>query len=334
MRARQRGEDRMTEDNMRKISRAELKKAILAVEAERSKHPVEFRPNPAQYPKLHSSHRASEKLVSEFLRKAGLDSKKLEALQEQQSAELQRIVDKHKADALRRASRHEDTLHSSILEQSKALQALAVQGDFFPNPSFSLDTPYVIWTTPLLALSDSSAVPFGSWAKFKVTSSRSQGTQKVGFYFYWSNPYDVYAVINATTFMSATGHVKAHAPWTFGVNTSRVDVEARFALWFGLPQQTASTPYASEFLGGTRAFGSTTTGGDASSVSISTGVNLNKTMFAVPPKHVVVFEVALAVSYENDDGDIEADFQSGGFKITCPVVVVSLLNSPSGGVVA
>jgi len=45
-------------------------------------------------------------------------------------------------------------------------------------------------------------------------------------------------------------------------------------------------------------------------------------------------EVALAVSYDNDHGNIEADFQSGGFKIACPVVVISLLNSPSGGVVA
>jgi hypothetical protein len=38
--------------------------------------------------------------------------------------------------------------------------------------------------------------------------------------------------------------------------------------------------------------------------------------------------MALTVEYENDDGDIEADFESGDFKIACPVVVFSLLNSP------
>jgi hypothetical protein len=53
-------------------------------------------------------------------------------------------------------------------------------------------------------------------------------------------------------------------------------------------------------------------------------------MFAVPPGDVVVFEVALLLEYENDSGDIEADFESGDFQISCPVVVLSLLNSPPG----
>lgn len=313
---------------MKKISKAEIKKAILAVEAERLKHPVVFRPDYAKYPKLLSGRRASEKMVSEFLREAGLDMKKFEALQEKRSVERQRIVDKHKTDALQRASRQKDALHSSILEQSKALRDLASKGDFFPNPSFSLDTPFLIWTTPLLALSDSAAVPFGSWAKFKIVTSKYQGTQKVGFYFYWTNPYDDYAVINASTFMSSTGHVKSHAPWTFGVNTSWVIVSARFGLWIGWPQQAASSPYETVFLGSTGAYGDTFTGGGTNAISISAGVNLNKTMFPVPPGKVVVFEVALAVEYENDDGNIEADFESGDFKIACPVVVFSLLNSP------
>jgi hypothetical protein len=51
-------------------------------------------------------------------------------------------------------------------------------------------------------------------------------------------------------------------------------------------------------------------------------------MFAVAPGKGVVFEVALALDYRNDSGDIEADFESGDFKIACPVVVFSLLNSP------
>jgi hypothetical protein len=30
----------------------------------------------------------------------------------------------------------------------------------------------------------------------------------------------------------------------------------------------------------------------------------------------------------NDNGDIEADFESGDFQISCPGVVFSLLNTP------
>ncbi len=41
-------------------------------------------------------------------------------------------------------------------------------------------------------------------------------------------------------------------------------------------------------------------------------------------------EVALALDCYNDSGNIDADFASGDFKIACPVVVFSLLNSPPG----
>lgn len=313
---------------MKKISKAELKKAILAVEAKRSQHPIAFRPDRAQYLRLQKSRQTSEKMISGFLREAGLEMQKFQALQEQRGVELERIVAKHKTDALRRASRQKDTLHSSIVKQSEALRSLATQPDFFPHPSFSLDTPFLIWTTPLRPLADSAAVPFASWAKFRIATSEYRGTQKVGFYFYWANPFRKHAVINAATFMSATGHLRSNAPATFGVNTSWVEATARFGLWFGFPRDVASTSYATEFLGSTGAFGSTFSGEGTNASSISAGVSLSQTMFAVPPGNVVVFEVALALEYENDDGNIEADFESGDFRIGCPVVVFSLLTKP------
>lgn len=315
---------------MMQISKAALKKAIVAVESERARQPVAFQPDRTQLSVLQKSRKASDKAVSGFLSQAGLNLKAFQTLQGERSAVLDQFVAQQKADALRRAAKQKGTLHSSIVAQSKALKGLASLGDFFPYPSFNLDTPFLIWTTPLGPISDSAAVPFGSFAKFKVKASRYQGTQKIGFYFYWANPFSNYAVINATTFMSATGHLKAHAPWTVGVNTSRVAARAQFGLWYGFPGDVASTDYESAFLGDIGAFGSTFTGGSTRGVSISAGVSLNKTMFPVPPGKVVVFEVALFVDYENDDGNIEADFETGAFKITCPVVVFSLLNMPPG----
>jgi hypothetical protein len=314
---------------MAKISKAALKKAILAVEAERAASPVAFRPDRAQRAALQKSRRASSGAVSRFLAEAGLDMKQFQAAQERRSAELERMIAKQKADALRRA-RQKPTLHSNIVGQTRALQALSSRPDFFPHPSFTLDTPFLIWTTPLQSIADSAAVPFGSWARFKFKTSQYQGTQKLGFYFYWVNSYSDYVVINAATFMSATGHLKSHAPWTVGVNTSWIEATAKFGLWFGWPNNVDSTDYATEFLGHTGAYGDTWTGGDTNGASISAGVSLNKTMFAAPPGQAVVFEVALAVEYENDEGDIEADFESGNFNITCPLVVFSLLNVPPG----
>jgi hypothetical protein len=311
---------------MKTFSKAELRKAILEAESERSKHPAAPRPTDAQRLRLQKSRQGSETLVSQFLMDAGLDLKKLETLHERRTAELDRIVEKHKTDALRRASRKKDPVRATLVKQSQAWRDLAPRGDFFPYPSFSLDTPFLIWTTPLLPL-DSAAVPFASWAKFRVATSES-GSQKVSFYFYWPSPYTDYAVIDAATYMSATGHLRAHAPWTVGVNTSEVYATAVFGIWFGVPRDVWSPSYETAFLGATGAFGSTFTGGDVEGYSISAGVGLNETMFAVPPRNVVVFEVGLIIDYDNDDGNIEADFEHGEFQIACPVVVFSILNTP------
>jgi hypothetical protein len=317
------------EDSMKKISTAELKKAILSVEAERAKRPAPFRPDRTQRAALQKSRQASDKMVSGFLKEAGLDLKKFQALQEQRSVELERMVAQHKAEALRLAKQRKGTIQSSIAAQSKALGDLGARSDFFPYPTFTLDAPFLIWTIPLADIADSAAVPFGSWAKFDFKTSNSL-TQKVGFYFYWANPYTDYAVINAATFMSASGHLRAHAPWGLGVNTSAVYAWALLNLWFGWPTGVTSSNYDAAYLGSIGAMSQTFLGPDVEATSISSGVSLSTTMFAVPPNDVVVFEVALALDCENDSGNIDADFASGDFQIACPVVVFSLLNSPPG----
>jgi hypothetical protein len=152
----------------------------------------------------------------------------------------------------------------------------------------------------------------------------------VGFYFYWVNPYQDYAVINAATFMSATGHLRAHAPWGLGVNDAGVWAYADLNLWHGWPTAVVSNTSDSAYLGATGAMSNTFLGPDTESTSVSSGVSLSTTMFPVAPNTVVVFEVAVEFDCDINGGDIEADFQSGDFKIACPVVVFSLVNSPPG----
>jgi hypothetical protein len=105
---------------------------------------------------------------------------------------------------------------------------------------------------------------------------------------------------------------------------------ALFNLWFGWPTGVTSSTYASAWLGRSGALSTSFIGPDVEGTSISSGVSLSTTMFAVPPGDVVVFEVALELDYDNDSGNIDADFASGDFQIACPVVVFSLLNSPPG----
>jgi hypothetical protein len=84
-------------------------------------------------------------------------------------------------------------------------------------------------------------------------------------------------------------------------------------------------------LGATGAFAQTFIGGETNGRSISAPYErLNTAEFPVPPGNVAIFEVALQLEYENDSGNIEADFQSGDFRIICPKLNVSVLNSPPG----
>jgi len=109
-----------------------------------------------------------------------------------------------------------------------------------------------------------------------------------------------------------------------------VEADALFNVWFGWPTGVTSSNYDAAYLGAIGAMSQTFFGPDTEATSVSDGVSLSTTMFAVPPNDVVVFEVALSLDCYNDDGNIDADFASGDFQIACPVVVFSLLNSPPG----
>ncbi len=103
---------------------------------------------------------------------------------------------------------------------------------------------------------------------------------------------------------------------------------AWFGLWFGVSNDLNPADYVTEPLGGAEAYGSLYTGADVESTTLSTGTSLSRTMFAVPPRGVVVFEVALPIDYDNDDGNIEAisraaisDRMSGGGVLTAEFAV-------------
>jgi hypothetical protein len=317
---------------MAKISTAALKRGLIAAEKKRLKDPVSLGPDPARYPKLLTAQRAGATLYDEFFRQAGLNTRKFGALRKQHGAELARIVEQEKAESIKRASRAKDTVHSSIKNQTQALQALVAGNGFFPFPSFSLDKPFLIWATPHSnILSDSNIEPFNSWAKIRVRKSGSDGREKVSFYFLWSNPSNFYAVISAATFMSATGHLNATSYGGLsGIDPtsrySQLGCSANFALWSWWQQPPTATPYDNHPFASLWA--SSGFLDDSKNASISDAASLNKSLFLVPPGSAVVLEVMFQVGYSINHGRVDADFESGDFKIACPVVVVSVLSTP------
>jgi hypothetical protein len=314
----------------RKISEAALRKAILAVEAERSANPLAFQPDRAQRALLEQGRRKFDGMVDAFLKDAGLDRRRFQTLQEKLHADLERMVAQHKAKALRQAAKHRKSLRSVVMSLGSGLRNFATANDSLPFQVFWLDKPFLIWSIPFGDISDSATMndPAYSWAKFRFATSQTSGAQRFSFYYYWVNPSSEYAVIDASTQLLANGYLKADAPWTFGVNTSSVAAYTTLNLWRGLPDQGASLQHASELVGEARALSFTLVGGETSGRAISMAAPiLSSHLFVVPPGDLVVFEVALRLDYENDGGNIEADFESGDFNILCKMVEVSLLNA-------
>lgn len=213
---------------MKTISNAALKKAILAVEAERARHPAVFAPDRMQLARLRKGRPGTAQMITTFLVDNGFAPDRLQAEQERTGKLLDRMVAEQKEEALRRPP-DTDTVHAGVTAQGRALAGLTSRPDFFSLPSFSLDTPFQIWTTPLADLTFAHTAPFASFAKFRFQTSTPHGTQKVGFFFAWTNASDDFAVIDATTFLSATGHLKAHAPGTTTGTSMRISRAARSA---------------------------------------------------------------------------------------------------------
>jgi hypothetical protein len=272
-------------------------------------------------------------LVTRYLADSGLPLKKLDTLQKRLAAELQRAAAQEKAAALRLASAQKRALGQRIAQRSKAVSALATGPALSMGPFVVLDTPFLIWSAPLLELSDATTASFGSSVKFDFSKSGGQGTQSISFYYYWQSPFVDPVLINAQTFLSAVGHLQANASWSLWPAGAQVGAVALFDMWTGSPPIGTTPPQTD--LGAVRALG-TWIGGDSNGLPINGQVTLTDTMFAVPPRTAVIFEVALAIWYSNDDDgcDVDADFASGDFGFASPFVAFTISNpiNPAWGV--
>ena len=108
-----------------------------------------------------------------------------------------------------------------------------------------------------------------------------------------------------------------------------MDAWAGLQLALGVSRDLNPGDYNPWYFGSVGAYGSLVTGGDVEGVVISGNANLSRMMFAVPPGDVAVVEVAFGVDYGNDSGNIEADLETKDFQISCPGIMLTVLN-PKG----
>jgi hypothetical protein len=158
--------------------------------------------------------------------------------------------------------------------------------------------------------------------------SGGEGSEKVSFYFLWTNPSNTFAFINPFTFVIATGYIETDADRAYwSANTSNVAADAQFYFWQWWQPSSAPLLSASTSLGAQSAVAEYFQT-DSRSQSIAAGVRLDAGTFAVPPYATAVFEVAVTVSYLCNTGNSIADFESGNFNVTCPLVASPVVQSP------
>jgi hypothetical protein len=206
---------------------------------------------------------------------------------------------------------------------------------FSPTGYELIDSPFLIWPTQGVFFDSSHYEPWNSWGKIKLDSSKKNGGEELSFYFLWTNPSEGYTVINVDAYLILNGFCSVETGGGFfaGDRTSSLTLSSRLYLleWWNQPPtsplmqadqfQNALNLYAES--GGTFDFD-----GDFDAQYIYRGFDLRYTLFLVPPRETVVFEVALNITYSNGDdgGQVHVDFTSGDFEVMSPAVLVATLS--------
>jgi hypothetical protein len=274
-----------------------------------------------------SARRAVHATISSLLSRAGVDIDRFEETRAANEAALARAGEEALAVAVKQSALETRRLHGGIEQRRTLWEAVAPIDPTVPNPKRVLiNTPFLIWPTLDVFFESSEIKPAGSWAKFRVDSS-DDGAAEMSFYYLWENDTDKYTVINVNGYLVLSGHVRVHSGGGFFADNRHssvtVDANLHFLEWWNQPptQQTASQ----EALRVSTSSGDMFDDGSSNAGSIFRGFDVSHTARIVPPRGVVVLEMAAGVRYSNHEGTVAVDFASGDFQAISPAVLVTIL---------
>jgi hypothetical protein len=283
---------------------------------------------------LQGQRRAAAAAVSSLFSRAGAE---LEGGIARYGETLRRAADKSVQAAIEQSHHTKARLDAELQSRLKSLDAIVAADPTVASPQrVLLNRPFLIWPSQGLFLDSSEVVPSNSWAKFRMNSSASNGYGDVSFYFLWDNPTDKVAVINVNAYLVLHGTCQVGSGG--GVLPGILSGDRYSQLWLTANMdllewwnQPPTRPYPQTDQSQQALFIHTNTGGWGSvgAIELQTvfrGYDLSYTLMLVPPRGVVVFDVAAMVSFSNADGAIAVDFASGGFQVTCPAVLVTILS--------
>ncbi len=290
-------------------------------------------------PNILSNQRNAEQLITSFLTKTGFEFEKFDMIRQQNLTLLKQAAEKEKAGAITNSTFIKDNLIENIANWRNILENIGTKiGPANPNFNFVvIGTPFLVWPSHGVIMDDPHIEPWKNSVKFKMNSnSSSNGYETLTFYFLWENPDNKYVVMNVESSLGLNGYCQnsADGGWAgiFPGGTSTLNLDTKLII-YNWDTQPPTSPFPestqNKHILTLTAYG----GGYFSSVGAIEFINvqgnfdLRYNLFLVPPHGVAVFEVALNISYQNDNSQIDIiDFESGDFDVLCPAVVLAILS--------
>ena len=275
-----------------------------------------------------------------FLDRSGVDRHQLERDLAGLRKENSRRLAQAKAEAMEHSAAHAKRLATVMQERRAALEAIIAASPPSGIQYVALDSPVEIWTTDALEMTSSSIQPWNSWAKvdykgqlyggFPSALLAADGTETLHFYFLWQNTRAGYAVITVDAFLVLNGYCSVHSGGGIidgGEAVLSLDAQQDLLqTWTGPISspvaQSGQTQRALDLAVDSRGW---LTDGQTATAIVYRGYDLRYEQAVVPPGQYLIIDAAVAFGYGYLDGEVDADFASAAFQISCPFVQVAVL---------
>jgi hypothetical protein len=217
------------------------------------------------------------------------------------------------------------------------------------EPTFIVLNPFFIWANRFLGQSndplgtdiliDWQIEPLNNWAKILLNYATGDvifATDRLNFYFLWTNETGSDALVNVVSYLTANGSCRVHANSSFwhgltAPNFSQVSIDAELSVfeWWNNPP-TEPLSEAGQLQNVTpllKAEGGEFTG-DGKSTLVSANAQLTYNIFRIPSNDVAVFEVGLSLNWGISDGNVNVDFSFEDNLVLCPYLQLEVLTVP------
>lgn len=330
---------------MSTIEKSELKRVIAAVKGGKIATvggPDGFKRRPAS-----KNRRAAVRMVESVAGKAGLDLDKVSGLLAADQKALRGAFDKRRAVAARNFRAAEKVFRSGIAARFEALKLLQVP---FASSFITLDKPFLIWQLPNPQLDifiDSQIASMNSSVRVLVNINEGSNSTRFVFFYLWRNDSDFFAVANVASSLIVNGAcLVGAAAGVFSGDRATLNAAASLSIirWSGWgndpvtgesndqkphPNVQATQRRQVAFLEaeGGHIFQS----GDFEDQSFSfEPFPVSHSLLVVPGNAVVLFHVALELSYGIDGGltipdQVFVDFSESGNGVFCPNLELEIL---------